>query len=148
MNNTIRDSEKQTKLAYQNLSRVPEQPTCLVELTGYDLLGLPLQSPLSFLKVIYSLAMLTILTNKGTGIVTSVPSDSPDDYMALKDLKSKPALRSKFGIKDEWVLPFDVLPIINIPEFGDCLLYTSDAADDLTRVDLGGRRITKKQTQT
>ena len=24
-----------------------------------------------------------------------------------------------------------------------CLLYTSDAADDLTRVDLGGRRIIK-----
>src|SRR5665254_29292 len=24
---------------------------------------------------------------------------------------------------------------------GGCLLYTSDAADDLTRVDLGGRRI-------
>lgn len=29
------------------------------------------------------LPLLTILTNKGTGIVTSVPSDSPDDYMAL-----------------------------------------------------------------
>src|SRR5665811_2633554 len=28
---------------------------------------------------------------------------------------------------------------------GTCLLYTSDAADDLTRVDLGGRRIIKKQ---
>ena len=27
-----------------------------------------------------------------------------------------------------------------------CLLYTSDAADDLTRVDLGGRRIIKKIT--
>src|SRR5665811_2067764 len=26
-----------------------------------------------------------------------------------------------------------------------CLLYTSDAADDLTRVELGGRRIIKKQ---
>src|SRR5665811_2530367 len=26
-----------------------------------------------------------------------------------------------------------------------CLLYTSDAADDLTRVDLGGRRILKKK---
>ena len=25
-----------------------------------------------------------------------------------------------------------------------CLLYTSDAADDLFRVDLGGRRIIKK----
>ena len=28
-----------------------------------------------------------------------------------------------------------------------CLLYTSDAADDLTRVDLGGRRIIKKITR-
>ena len=27
-----------------------------------------------------------------------------------------------------------------------CLLYTSDAADDLLCVDLGGRRIIKKQT--
>ncbi|OVA14860.1 Aminoacyl-tRNA synthetase [Macleaya cordata] len=106
-------------LAYQNLSRVPEKPTCLVELTGQDLIGLPLRSPLSFNEIIYSLPMLTILTDKGTGIVTSVPSDSPDDYMALHDLKSKPALRAKFGVKDEWILPFEVVPIINIPEFGD-----------------------------
>jgi len=27
----------------------------------------------------------------------------------------------------------------------NCLLYTSDAADDLTRVDLGGRRIIDKK---
>lgn len=106
-------------LAYQRLSRVPEKPTCLVELCGQDLIGLPLSSPLSFNKVIYSLPMLTILTDKGTGIVTSVPSDSPDDFMALQDLKAKPALRSKYGVKDEWVLPFEVIPIIRIPEFGD-----------------------------
>src|SRR5665254_29457 len=31
------------------------------------------------------------------------------------------------------------------PNFIACLLYTSDAADDLTRVDLGGRRIIKKK---
>src|SRR5450756_2996504 len=29
-------------------------------------------------------------------------------------------------------------------QFRDCLLYTSDAADDLLCVDLGGRRIIKK----
>lgn len=29
------------------------------------------------------------------------------------------ALRQKFGVLDEWVLPFEVIPIINIPEFGD-----------------------------
>src|SRR5665811_2170601 len=32
-------------------------------------------------------------------------------------------------------------------DFMTCLLYTSDAADDLTRVDLGGRRIIKKKTK-
>ena len=31
---------------------------------------------------------------------------------------------------------------------GSCLLYTSDAADDLLCVDLGGRRIIKKKTNT
>ena len=30
----------------------------------------------------------------------------------------------------------------------DCLLYTSDAADDLPCVDLGGRRIIKKKNYT
>ena len=30
-------------------------------------------------------------------------------------------------------------------EAGDCLLYTSDAADERSSVDLGGRRIIKKK---
>ncbi|CAH2078422.1 unnamed protein product, partial [Thlaspi arvense] len=105
-------------LAYQNFSMIPQKPSCLVELTGYNLIGLPLRSPLAVNKTIFALPMLTILTNKGTGIVTSVPSDAPDDFMALHDLKAKPALRTKYGVKDEW-LPSDIVPIINIPEFGD-----------------------------
>src|SRR5450756_3253446 len=39
-------------------------------------------------------------------------------------------------------------PMSGLPFFeddGDCLLYTSDAADDLLCVDLGGRRIIKKK---
>ncbi|XP_061981891.1 leucine--tRNA ligase, cytoplasmic-like [Populus nigra] len=106
-------------LAYQGFSKTPKHLNCLVELTGYDLIGLPLKSPLSFNKVIYALPMLTILTDKGTGIVTSVPSDAPDDYMALRVLKAKPAFRERYGVKDEWVLPFEIVPIINIPELGD-----------------------------
>ncbi|KAF8694955.1 hypothetical protein HU200_038064 [Digitaria exilis] len=105
-------------LAYQHLSRVPEKPTCLCELSGNDLIGLALRSPLAFNEIIYALPMLTVLTDKGTGIVTSVPSDSPDDFMALQDLITKPALRAKYGVKDEWV-PCEVVPIIHIPEFGD-----------------------------
>ena len=66
------------------------------------------QAPNSPYERIYVLPLLTILTNKGTGVVTSVPSDSPDDYAALTDLKKKPKLREKFGVKDEWVLPYEV----------------------------------------
>ncbi|KAF2617521.1 hypothetical protein F2Q68_00040567, partial [Brassica cretica] len=78
-------------LAYQNFSKTPQKkPSCLVELTGCDLIGLPLRSPLAAKEIIYALPMLTVLANKGTGIVTSVPSDAPDDYMALQDLISKP----------------------------------------------------------
>lgn len=106
-------------LAYQRFSRIPEKPTCLIELTGYDLIGLALRSPLSFNEIIYALPMLTILTDKGTGIVTSVPSDAPDDYMSLHDLRAKPAFRAKYGVKDEWVMPFEIVPIIDIPGFGD-----------------------------
>ncbi|KAK2970584.1 hypothetical protein RJ640_022821 [Escallonia rubra] len=106
-------------LAYQRLSRFPEKPTCLAELTGHDLIGLPLRSPLAYNEITYTLPMLSVLTDKGTGIVTSVPSDSPDDFMALQDLKLKPAFRAKFGVKDEWVLPFDIIPIISTPEYGD-----------------------------
>ena len=57
---------------------------------------------------IYVLPLLTILTNKGTGVVMSVPSDSPDDWAALQDLRRKDKLREKFGVRDEWVLPYEV----------------------------------------
>jgi len=30
--------------------------------------------------------MLTISMTKGTGVVTSVPSDAPDDFAAMRDL--------------------------------------------------------------
>ena len=33
------------------------------------------------------------------------------------------------------------------PDSDDCLLYTSDAADERSSVDLGGRRIIKKKTR-
>ena len=35
--------------------------------------------------------------------------------------------------------------IASFDPFGNCLLYTSDAADERSSVDLGGRRIIKKK---
>lgn len=82
-------------------------------------MGVPLKAPLATFERVYALPMLTISMEKGTGVVTSVPSDSPDDYATLRDLKNKAPLREKFGIKEEHVLPFEPVPIINIPEMGD-----------------------------
>jgi leucyl-tRNA synthetase len=91
----------------------------LVELTGQELIGLRLKAPLAPYDAIYVLPMLTVSLEKGTGVVTSVPSDAPDDYAALMDLKNKPAFRAKYNVTDEMVLPFEVVPIINVPEYGD-----------------------------
>jgi len=87
----------------------------LFDILGKDLIGLPLSAPFAPYPIIYVLPMETVSENKGTGIVTSVPSDSPDDYINLMTLTNKPEYRAKLGLKDEWVLPFPVVPIINIP---------------------------------
>jgi hypothetical protein len=34
-------------------------------------------------------------------------------------LKKKPKLREKYSVADEWVMPFEVVPIIDIPGYGD-----------------------------
>ena len=47
------------------------------------------------------------LPSPGTGVVTSVPSDAPDDFAALRDLKKKEPFRKKYGLTDEMVLPYD-----------------------------------------
>lgn len=106
-------------MAYQEMFEQQGSPNLLCKVSGQQLIGVPVHAPLSKYPRVYSLPMLTISMNKGTGVVTSVPSDSPDDFAALRDLKNKPTMREKYGIKEEMVLPFDPLPIINVPEFGD-----------------------------
>ena len=40
---------------------------------------------------------------KGTGVVTSVPSDAPDDFAALRELKDKPIWRANFALHIAWI---------------------------------------------
>jgi leucyl-tRNA synthetase len=56
-----------------------------------------------------------VSANKGTGVVTSVPSDSPDDYATVTDLAKKAAY---YGIKREWA-ELEIRPIIETPSYGN-----------------------------
>jgi hypothetical protein len=91
-------------LAYQNYSPEWGKVKCLAKFKGRDLIGSALKAPLTPYEKIYVLPMFTVNTGKTTGIVTSVPSDSPDDYVAFRDIKQKENLRKTFGITDEMVL--------------------------------------------
>ena len=93
--------------------------TCLEKFTGDELLGLPLKAPLAQYEKVYTLPLLTISMDKGTGVVTSVPSDAPDDYVSLKALQDKADFRAKFDLADDMVLPFEVVPIISIEGYGN-----------------------------
>ena len=57
-----------------------------------------------------------------------------------------PAEKLRFGLKRDQAKAEVHLGADN--RIKACLLYTSDAADDLLCVDLGGRRIIKKKNKT
>lgn len=106
-------------MAHQGLSAREGQVECVATFKGADLIGLPLSAPRSVNTVVYVLPMFAVSAAMGTGVVTSVPSNSPADYVALRELKEKEPLRRKFGIEDSMVLPFEPVPIIDSAAYGE-----------------------------
>lgn len=89
----------------------------VMEVRGSALLGTRVQAPLTAKGEIHVIPMDSIKEVKGTGLVTSVPSDSPDDFIMTTELSKKAAF---YNLKPEWVCT-DVLPIIETPEYGDTI---------------------------
>ena len=57
-------------LAYQGFMKTEGSVDIVMELTGQDIMGLALSAPLAEHKTIYTLPMLTIKEDKGTGVLT------------------------------------------------------------------------------
>lgn len=113
-------SERSAKnMAYQNILKEAKKWENLCAIKGADLIGKAISAPLAQYEKVYIWPMLSISMGKGTGVVTSVPSDSPDDYAVLVDLKAKQPFREKYGLTDDMVLPFEPISIIDIPEYSD-----------------------------
>lgn len=88
----------------------------VAELQGRDVVGTLVNAPLSVHTAgVRILPMESVKASKGTGVVTSVPSDSPDDYATMLDLAKK---AQYYGIEREWA-EVDILPIIETPAYGN-----------------------------
>src|SRR5207244_1426872 len=69
---------------------------------GADLLGKDVVAP-AINRAIPILPGSFIDQGRGTGIVTSVPSDAPDDYVALRDIQQDYALLAKYDRDPELI---------------------------------------------
>ena len=113
-------SERSVKnMSYQGLTKEEGKWTKVADVVGSELVGTPLKAPLAKYEKVYAIPLLTISMGKGTGVVTSVPSDAPDDWAALKDFQTKQGMRDHYKVKEEWVAGFDPVPIIEIPDYGN-----------------------------
>ena len=102
-------------MAYQEKTKVTKKAEPILKIKGEELIGVKISAPLSVHKEVYLFPMETISMTKGTGIVTSVPSDSPDDYINLLCFKTDEKLRNKWGITPEMI--FEPIHIINLEGF-------------------------------
>ena len=85
--------------------------------SGRDLLGKDVVAP-GINRAIPILPSTFIDQGRGTGIVTSVPSDAPDDYVALRDLQRDEAALARFGLSADRVRGLAPIPIIRTPGWG------------------------------
>jgi leucyl-tRNA synthetase len=99
-----------------NFPKSQDQLPMVYEAPGSDFVGTLINAPLSFhTEGVYILPMESVSAAKGTGVVTSVPSDSPDDYATLMDLQKKADF---YGIKKEWAEK-EIHPLIDTPTYGN-----------------------------
>ncbi|PWA01672.1 hypothetical protein BB558_002217 [Smittium angustum] len=102
-------------MSHQGNSAIPNQVTRLGTIKGSDLVGTKVSAPLTSYDHVYVLPMDNVLATKGTGVVTSVPSDAPADYVALRDLQKKPEY---YGIDKSWVEGYEPIDIIKTNLYG------------------------------
>ena len=104
-------------MSYQDMFEEEGKPNKLGTVKGMHLIGSKIKAPLTSYEYVYVLPMLSISMDKGTGVVTSVPSDAPDDFAVLREFQKKKPLREKFGLTDEMVMNFNPIEIIDVPGY-------------------------------
>lgn len=103
--------------AYQGIFDERGRIESIVNVPGSALVGSQLKAPLGVHEQVYVVPMETVLSTKGTGVVTCVPSDSPDDYATLMELRKKAEF---YKIDPQWVA-LDPVPVVQAPGYSDMI---------------------------
>ncbi|MCA1812930.1 MAG: leucine--tRNA ligase [Halobacteriales archaeon] len=91
-----------------------------VQILGSKLLGMMVHAPARDAEVpVLPLLGKLIHPEKGTGIVTSVPSDAPVDFAGLRFLQAHPEELQKARLDERLVRGLQPVPIIDTPGLGD-----------------------------
>lgn len=88
------------------------------EIPGSELIGLMCRAPMIHREIPVFPADF-VDPAVGTGLVTSVPSDAPDDWYSLAEAKRNPELTSKYGIPQEVIDAVVPVSIISLKGYGD-----------------------------
>ncbi|MDR2866664.1 MAG: leucine--tRNA ligase [Methanomassiliicoccaceae archaeon] len=101
------------KLAYQK-----DDCEIIGKINGRDMVGWMCEAPMIHRNVpVFPAGFCD--PNVGTGLVTSVPSDAPDDWMSLQDVKNDPRMISEYGLTREQIDSAVPISIISMEGYGD-----------------------------
>lgn len=95
---------------------------------GRDLVGWKCKAPMVG-RMIPILPASFVDPEVGTGMVTSVPSDSPDDYINLKYIKDHPEEYIKYGINEDLIASINPIAIIDIEGYSE--LSAKDIVEEM-----------------
>ena len=85
---------------------------------GREIVGTSVENPVTGDEVLILPAGFVDADN-ATGVVMSVPAHSPDDYVALQELKGRADELTEYGIDPEAVRGIEPIPILTIEGYGE-----------------------------
>ncbi|MFA6804485.1 MAG: leucine--tRNA ligase [Candidatus Methanomethylophilaceae archaeon] len=85
---------------------------------GKEMIGWKCEAPMIYREIPVFPATFCDPT-VGTGLVTSVPSDAPDDWISLEAVKKDPKMISEYGLSQELIDSVVPISIITMKGYGD-----------------------------
>jgi leucyl-tRNA synthetase len=102
-------------MAFQGVTAERGQVDIVATVPGSALVGSKIRAPFALCDEVYVVPMETVLATKGTGVVMSCPSDSPDDFATWTELQKK---AEYYKIDPQWVAQ-PPQAVLSTPQYGD-----------------------------